>query len=95
MFIFLYIAQGDFITQRGYFSYLKKLELLFILGFLLLVSGGCAVYLGYYPAYIFTVIGVIIIGYTFGKEKAIRNYLNNNVYLVLPPEKSEDTNCQH
>lgn len=55
---------------------LPKRELLLISGFLLLVLGGYAIYAGFYPAYILMIIGVILIGYTFGKEKSYHEDFN-------------------
>jgi hypothetical protein len=61
-----------------YLSYISKRESLLIIGCLLLILGGYLIYLGNYLSYILMVIGVIIIGYTFGKEKAKHNDLNIN-----------------
>lgn len=55
---------------------LPKRESLLILGFLLLVLGGYAIYIGYNLAYILMIIGVIIMGYTFGQEKSYHENLN-------------------
>lgn len=52
-----------------YISYLSKRETLLIIGFLLLMLGGYAVYSGFYLAYILMVISAIIVGHTFGRGK--------------------------
>ena len=49
---------------------LPKRELFLISGFLLLMLGGYAIYVGFYLAYILMIIGIIIIGYTFGQKNS-------------------------